>query len=190
MRPIAHRIVRRRQAGMSNLQIMIGVLIGAILITGGIAMLTQIDKAKVDNEVRELTRLKKKTVSLGAQRGTFDTVTQQTVIQLDFFPSSVVSGPLGSRTISNQWGGQIQVSPQGIVVPWDGLLFRYTGMPAAACKQLGLQISSLASGIQIGGTWVKGTPAIGSPLTVNPATLITACDAGGSNVTFDVYLVK
>jgi hypothetical protein len=191
VQPFSQSIVRPRlQAGVSNLQIMIGTLIGGILIMGGIAMLGQIEKAKADNEVRELSRLKKKTVSLAAQRGSFSGVTSQTVIALDFFPPEMVSGPIGSRVVQNQWSGTIDVTPAAFPTANDTLMYRYTGVSASACKQLGMAAGSVASGIMVQGTWVKSTVAINGSADVNQQALIANCDQGANNVTIDFYLTK
>lgn len=192
MQPLSQNVVRPRlQAGVSNLQIMIGTLIGGILIMGGLTMLRQIDKAKVDTEVNELSRYKKKTVSLGAQRGgSFSGVTLQTVVALDFFRPDIVSGAAGARVVGNQWGGTINVTPANFPAADDTLMYRYTGVPAAACKQLGMQAASVASGVMVQGTWVKSTVAISGSAAVNQGQLIATCDQGADNATIDFYLTK
>lgn len=170
---------------------MVGTLIGGILIMGGLTMLRQIDKAKVDSEVNELVRYKKKTISLGAQRGgSFSGVTLQTVVALDFFRPDIVSGASGARIVRNQWGGSINVSPASYPGPDDTLMFRYTGVPATACKQLGMHAASVASGIMVQGTWVKSTVAINGSADVNQGQLIANCDQAGDNATVDFFLNK
>lgn len=185
------RVVRPRlQAGVSNLQIMIGTLIGGILIMGGIAMIGQIDKAKVDNEIQEVTRLKKKTVALGAQRGSLAGVTQEALIQLDFFRAETLAGPVGSRTINNQWGGRVQVAPVSILSPNDGFWFYYSGMPAKACKQFAIQLADIASNIWIDGVYVKQISVPAGQPRVNLPTLIAACERRGDNVGVEFHLLK
>jgi len=190
--PLSQSIVRPRlQAGISNLQVMIGTLISGLLIMGGLTVLRQIDKAKVDNEVNELSRYKKKTVSLGAQRGgAFSGVTLQTVVALDFFRPDIVTGAAGARVVSNQWGGTINVTPASFPAADDTLMYRYTGVPAAACKQLGMQAASVASGVVVQGTWVKSTVAVSGSSNINQGQLIATCDQATNNATIDFYLTK
>jgi len=187
MQPFPQSVVRPRlQAGVSNLQIMISTLIGGILIMGGLVMIGQIDKAKVDNEIRELTRIKKKTVALGAQRGSLAAVTQENLIQLDFFRPETLSGPVGARVIRHQWGGTMVARPVTIFSAGDGILFGYQNLPGKACKALGMQLGDVASAIWVEGLQVKFA---GQP-TIDTATLITACDRWGGNVWMDLHILK
>lgn len=191
MQPFPQRVVRPRlQAGVSNLQIMIGTLIGGILIMGGLVMIGQIEKAKVGNVVSELTRFQKKTASLAAQRGTLDGVTRQTAVARDFFDASVLSGPAGSQSVSNPWGGTIDVIPVSFNGPWNALIFRYTGISSSACKQLGMQVGNIVPGMQVMAQWVKTIPAFGGTGALVLSDLIARCDQGGNNVTIDFYLTK
>lgn len=191
MQLIPQSVVRPRlQAGLSNLQIMIGTLISGILIMGGMVMIRQIEKAKVDNEVRELSRLKKKTSSLAAQRGTLEGVTRQTAVARDFFDPSVLSGAAGSQTVRNAWGGTIDVIPVSFGSPWNALIFRYTNVSSSACKQLGMQVGDAVPGMQVMAQWVKTTPALGGTGAPVIAELIARCDQGANNVTIDFYLTK
>lgn len=186
---VRQSLVRPRlQAGVSNIQIMIGVLIGAVMISGGITVLRQLEKAKVDNEVRELARLKKKGSALAAQRGgSFHGVTQQAVILHDFFPTEVLGGAATARTIRNQWGGAITIVAS--TTP-DALNYQYTGVSSAACKQLGLAAASVSAAIQVEGTWVKTAPAPGTSSNVDQTALAKLCAQKADNVVMNFYLTK
>jgi PilS N terminal len=176
----------RYQTGISNLQIMVGVLVGAIMITGGMAAIRQIEKAKVDNEVRELARLKKKGSALAAQRGgSFNGVSQQALVLLDFFPPEVLSGPATARTIRNQWGGALSIT---VSAAPNALNYRYTGVTSAACKQLGMAAANVAAGIQVQGTWIKAVATPGTFSNVDQANLGPICDRGADNVTMNFFL--
>ena len=162
---------------------------------GGIAMIGQIDKAKVDNEVRELSRLKKKIMSLGAQRGTFQGVTLQTLAALDFFPMDRVSGPVGARTVRNAWGGSIEAGPSSfgpgsVSTPNNALFIRYNGVSSAACKQLGMQVGEIAQGVAVMDKWVKTPPMHGGTGAVVITNLIAYCEQVANNATIDFYLTK
>lgn len=173
---------------------MIGVLIGAIMITGGMTVIGQIDKAKVENEVRELARFKKKTSSILTQRGTSVGTNLQTAITLGFFDPAMVAGAPGARSVRNQWGGTIDVIEATVTNFGDALAFRYTGVSTAACKQLGMQAGSVASVITVQGTTMKSTvtaiPILAGPSNVNQAALIAHCDFGANNVTIEFFLTK
>lgn len=192
MQPIRHNVSRlRRQSGISNLQITIGILIGSILVSGGILVIRQIEKAKVDNEVRELARLKKKGSALAAQRGgSFNGVTQQGLVSLDFFSDDLLSGPPGARAIRHQWSGEVSVTAATMNTPWDALDYRYTGVSTSACKQLGMQAGTVASGIKVQGTWVKSTVAASGSSSLDLQKLISLCTQGSDNATMNFYLTK
>lgn len=166
------------QAGISNIQIMVGVLISAILILGGMGMMRYIDKSKVNNDINELTELKARTVAYGSQHaGNLSGMTKELAIGLDFFPPNRVSGAVGSRAVSNQWKGDINLTPIGLVSAGDAIQFVYTGIPNSACKELAIAAGQIADVIWVGATQVKTGPL--SP--VNEAAAITACDANGDN---------
>lgn len=176
----------KRQAGLSNIQIMIGVLISALLILGGVGLIKYIDKTKVNNDLSELATLKTETVNYGARTGgTFAAFTQEIAIGLDFFPRSRVSGAVGSRVIQNQWKGTIAVAPATINIANDGASYTYTGVPTGACKDLAQQAGEVAAVIRVGATTVK---AVGAGPVL--ADIITACDAGNDNVTMTYLMTK
>lgn len=176
----------KRQAGLSNIQIMIGVLISALLILGGVGLIKYIDKTKVNNDLSELATLKTETVSYGSRNGgSFAGYTHEVGIGLDFFPRSRVSGATGSRIVQNQWKGVITSAPATINIANDGIAYTYTGVPSGACKDLAQQAGDVAAIVTVGGTVVKAVAA-------NPvlASVITACDAGNDNVTIAYSMTK
>ena len=177
---------RKAQAGISNIQIMVGVLISAILILGGIGLIRYNDKAKVNNDLSELTELKARTVAYGSSHGgSFAGFTQELAIGLDFFPANRVSGATGSRSVQNQWKGTITVTPSFLIQPNDTVTFAYSGVPSAACKELSMQAGNIASAIMVGGANVKGAAT-----PVDEAAAVAACDAGGDNATVTYFLSK
>lgn len=190
MKPNRQKLFRRHQAGMSNIQIMVGVLISAIMIVGGMGMIRAIDQAKVDNDLRDLADLKQKTVSLALQHGSLSDVTQESLIDMGFFPAGDVTGPAGSRVISSRWKGAITASGNGVYVPGDAIAYTFYGVSAAGCKQLGMQAGRIADQIMVSGTFVKQTPAAGGTGSANEPLLISLCDAGNENLTINFFISK
>jgi Tfp pilus assembly protein PilV len=177
---------RKSQAGISNIQIMVGVLISAILILGGIGLIRYIDKAKVNNDLSELTELKARTVAYGASHGgNFAGFTNELAVGLDFFPTNRVSGAAGARTVANQWKGAITVAVASTNIQADSLLFTYTGVPSTACKELVIQAASIASFITVNSATVKDTAAM-----VNEGAAITACDGSNDNASIAYAMTK
>lgn len=180
----------KRQAGLSNIQIMVGVLISAIMVLGGMGMIRMIDNAKVDNDLRDLSDFKKKTVNLGAQHGSFGDVTQDALVAMDFFPRSDVTGSAGSYVVTNRWKGTVAVAPVTFYSSYDSLRFTYSGVSTSGCKQLGMQAGQIADGIQVSGTWVKLTPQAGGTGSTNESLLISLCDGAKDNATLVYFLTK
>lgn len=181
------RVNRRHQRGISNIQIMVGVLISAILILGGMGLIRYIDKSKVNNDLSELSELKSRTVSYGSQHGgTFAGFTQELAIGFEFFPANRVSGAVGSRVIQNQWKGNITVAPTTVNFANDAVLYTYSGVPSGACKDLGMQAGSVAAKIVVGTTTVKAGPTA----ALDEAGLITACDAAADNASVGYSMTK
>lgn len=179
-----------RQRGISNIQIMIGALISAIMVLGGMGMIRMIDQAKVDNDLRDLADFKEKTVHLAAQHGSMVDVTQEYVIDLGFFPATDVSGPVGSRIIASRWKGNLSVTPNNYLAAGDSLVFATNGVPTAACKLLGMQATNIADAILVNGTLIKLSKGGGGTGFVNEAALISRCDAGSDNSTISFVTSK
>ena len=181
------RIAQKRQAGVSNIQIMLAILIGAILLLGGLGLTRWIDKTKVNNDLAELSELKARTVTYGSQHGgTFAGFTQEMAIGFDFFPSNRISGAVGSRVIQNQWKGQITVVPHTINIANDGLLYTYTGVPSSACKDLAMQAGTIAARMAVGVVTVKASPVA----ALDEDALIKACDAASDNASLLYAMTK
>lgn len=179
-------ISKKHQAGISNIQIMVGVLISAILILGGIGLIRSIDKTKVNNDLSELTELKTRTASYGSSHGgNFSSFTQELAIGLEFFPPNRISGATGSRTISNQWKGNITVAPITLDINDDAVMFTYTGVPSAACKELVLQAVNLSPFISVNGTGAKSYVA-----GFNEGTVIALCDQVIDNASVGYAMTK
>jgi hypothetical protein len=177
---------KKKQHGISNIQIMVGVLISAILILGGIGLIRYIDKAKVNNDLSELTELKARTVAYGSSHGgSFVGFTQELAVGLDFFPANRVAGATGARTVANQWKGDIKVSPATLLVGNDSLLFTYSGVPSSACKELVFQAATVA-------TWIQVNNSVAKPLSgpVDEATTVSACDLAPDNAVIGYAMTK
>lgn len=178
--------IRRRQSGISNIQLIVYILVGAILILGGIGLLSYIDKAKVNNDVQELTDLKASTVSYGAQRGgNFGGVTTDSLAGLNFFPTNRVSGSAGSRIVANQWKGNVTAAPATTISANDSVEFTYSGVPSTPCKSLVAQLADVASIISVNGTVVKPNGG-----TINEATMVQQCEQTTDNASIAYRLSR
>jgi hypothetical protein len=175
----ANSITFKKQAGISNVMLMIYLLVGAIVLLGGMGGLKYIDKSKVGNEVQELTDLKASTISLGNQRGgTYAGITTASLAGLDFWPRNRITGAGAAATVTNQWKGPVTAAAAQLNVPNDSIEYSYSGYPASACKQVVMDAAAIVNQITVGATLVKAANA-----PVDEAAMTTACDAGGDNGT-------
>lgn len=177
----------KRQKGISNIQIMVGVLISAILILGGIGLIRYIDKAKVNNDLNELTELKARTIAYGTSHGgNFAFLTQELAIGLEFFPKNRISGPIGSKVILNQWKGNVTVEPIQTYTPNDSVLYNYFGVPASACKELVMRALDLTAVVLVNGSFYAKKQNEVFPET----TIISGCEAAGDNATIGYVMTN
>lgn len=166
---------KQRQTGISNIQVMVGVLISAILILGGIGLIRYIDKSKVNNELSELMELKAQTVAYGSSHGgNFESFTQELAIGLGFFPLNRISGATGARVIANQWNGTITVNPTLTYIANDALYFLFTGVPASACKEIVVQALATSVVINVNGQYAKQ-----GVVPIDDSNIIRLCDMNG-----------
>lgn len=187
---------KKFQHGVSNIQIMITVLIGVIMITGGIQMIGMIDEAKADSHIEDLADYKKKIVSMGAAAGTFpDNLTETYLYTMGVFDSSIASKTL-PFIVSNRWGGKITARSShtpATITPIgknDAFTFSYTGIPAAACKHLATEAASIADIITVEKTTVKRTIKGGGTGLTDEPLAISKCESAKDNVTMTFLITK
>lgn len=175
-----------RQKGISNIQVMVGILVSAIFLLGGIGLIRYIEKAKVNNELSELGQLKVRTAAYGnLHGGDFAMMNQELAIGLNFFPANRISGVTGSRVISNQWGGKITIEPIKTFIDNDSILYNYFGVPASACKDLVMNAKDLTAVILVNGAfYVKRMNWV-----IPEETVVAGCEAAGDNATIG-YVLK
>lgn len=172
---------RRRQRGVSFVQIAFIIGIGGILLLAAIIYGPRyFTKSKVQNEVSALADFRANTVSFGGRVGLFTgtNASLEALIGQNFFPMSMVSGTAPARVVTNQWGGSYTVGVGTIVNAGDSIVLTSTGIPASACTELGTSLDGVASVIAVNGTTVKSNGA-----SSNPATVASSCGgtAGDNN---------
>lgn len=177
---------QKKQKGISNVQLIVFIVVSGILLLGGISLLRQIDKAKVNNDVQELTDLKARTVAYGGQRGgSFTGVTIDTLAGLDFFPANRVAGAAGARTVQNQWKGTVAAAPATTITAGDSIEYTYSGVPTSACKDLAQNLVTVAAVISINGTAVKANGG-----ALNEGTMITQCESAPDNASIAYRMTR
>lgn len=169
---------RKAQQGFSNVQIAIGILVGAIIMLGSLGGYQYIVQAKVNNEVSTISDLRSATLRYGQFAGAFSTtnVTLAILNGQNFFRSSglTVTGAGTTLAVTNQWGGAVTATNSG----GNFIDFTFNGVPDEACNEIARQLDNVVSQITINTTVTK---AIGA--ASNLATVTTQCAANANSNT-------
>lgn len=171
---------RSRQRGMSMLQIAIVIVIGGIFAIAAVVYgVRYIGRAKVSNEITAVSDLRTNTVNYGSRVGTFTTANSSMValVGQSFFPANLVGGSATAPTVANQWGGSVSVSVGTLSSPGDSLTFSSSGIPNAACTELGTSLDTIAGVITINGTTTKAVGGVSSATAV-----ASSCNNADANV--------
>ncbi len=165
--------------GLTIIIVVLAIIGFGILLIG----MNKLTGSKVQNEIQYITDLMGNTRSYASQIGVFDSTNAnlQALVGRGFFPPNQVSGAVGSRVVTNQWKGAMEVAVGTISVAGDALEFTSPGYPESACKQVATQIDSLVSRIRINGTTVK---AVGAKTV--PADVDAACSGNTNTLIYTV----
>lgn len=183
--PIAQAALRRKQKGLTLIELLIALVIAAGVLFGifflvGVAN----DRTIVREETQAFNTISNDARTKFRAQGNYVGVTPQVLIQLGLVPPNMVPNPPGNA-IRTGWGTNLAVAPINLNgAAADGLQFSYD-LPRRSCPDFVDGVASAASRIDIDGNIVKNVP--GNVQVVNVAAVAAACDAGaGGNV--DVIL--
>lgn len=171
-----------KQRGISLPMMGIYIIVAALVVIPALVYgFKYVGKSKASNEVTALADLKTAVVNYAQQQGALTAANSSlaVLVSLHFFPQSMVSGTAAAPVVTNQWGGSMTVAPGTINTAGDSLVVTETGVPAAACTELGTSLDSVAALISINGTPTKTASATPSVA----ATVGSSCGgaAGDSN---------
>ena len=176
---VAQRI-NNKEAGVTNTQVAIVVLVGVILLLGALGGYQYISQAKVNNEISMLSDMKAATVRYGQFAGTFnkDGTDLATLHGLNFFAGAglTVTGAGATLQVGNQWGGTVVPAVGNVVAAGDSIAYTFTGVSTYACKELGTKVDTIASKVSINGeaTKLAGAHTLAADVVAN-------CAAGDNN---------
>jgi hypothetical protein len=183
---------KKNQAGYTNVQIAIGVLVSVIAVLGAISGFTYLNQAKVNNEIALIGDVRANTSKFISTQGLGVTTTPAiaTLANLGFFPTNLVTNiGLSTATVANQWGGTINVTSargDGVAVdathPSDSIAYTFTNVPDAACRILGVSLDSVVSGLKIGANTIKTSLAP----TSSPALVGTSCTGNANSLVYTI----
>lgn len=171
----------RRQAGVSGVQVVVSLAVGALILLSGIGAFKYIEQQKMNNDMAELTDIRAGLVDFASKHNTsFSAFSKDIGCKQQVFPAVRCSGTGASTAISNTWGGSYDFTVVNVSGGTNnGARLSSTGYSDVACaKEIGYQWDQWAK-IEVGTTVVKST----ATQTIDDAGINTAC-AGGTNTIY------
>ena len=192
---------RRSTRGVTLLELLIGVGV-IIVITVGVLMGVRSLNAQLDRSalLRHAPQIHANLSAYGVlDASTTMTLTTQAAIDLNAFPSDLVSG----SSVSNAFGGQTFVT--GLQTPLQGIaaggayVLSFTGIPASQCAGVARGLSALADAVWVGASATTAQPTalpetssmvreVGKSL--DRTKLTTQCAAGGGALEIHVLMKR
>ncbi len=185
---------KKKQAGVSLIELSIGLaIIAVITITGIVFANDALKESRIGSESARVNSIVMKSrAAFQSQALANLTVVDATTLnaaRLGVFPTDMLNKPLTDPTIAagdvrNRWGGTVQVFSNPAL---SVMTLVYNQIPQSDCIEFVNRVSSLFSYVNSGSVNAGGTGAtvIKTPTqAANPANIQTACIAGDNTVAF------
>jgi hypothetical protein len=171
---------KRKQAGLTTIQIAVGIAVVGLSIVGGMFLFKYIESAKVKNESAEIADLRSSSVNYATQHaGRYTGISMDIACSKDFFPQGRCSGTGAATTATNAWGGAITVATANLTGANTGVAWTYPGLTTSACIAEITDVWHHAARIDVGTTPVKTA----TTQALNDAAIIAACKAEADDAT-------
>lgn len=150
---MARNGVTKKQQGLTLVELLIAVVVGATLLFGAFFVYNKIQGSNAASDAaRNLTTIMADAQSKFKPQGNFTGVDAQTLIDLDIPPQSMISG----SNMINGWGGSVTVTSASVGSGTDNAIeLTYAGVDPAYCSNFVQASSGSADVIEVGGTEVK-----------------------------------
>lgn len=172
---------KKREEGLSAIEIVLIVLAGLILLAGALVVYHRFTRDnEVSDGVRDLMTIVSGTQTQYQGQAGFTGVDAQLLIDSKIVPSSMAIQ--GGTTITDPWGGTVTVQPATVGGAADaGFSVTYGSVPQSACNAMGkLQIGGMQSVSINGGTGLLPL-SMSNTGTNTPAAVDSVCKAGSTN---------
>ncbi len=126
------------QAGVALWQVLVGL--GAVIALLGLVFSLTSDRAQSEEVSAEVSNLNRLSASLlkGYPAENFASLSIPDAISKQLIPAQMFRG---GQSIRSAWGTPIELAPHTVLAPADGFVVTYRGVPAEACRQLGLAMA-------------------------------------------------
>lgn len=171
---------RARSAGFSLIELLlvIGFIAGALVL----AFITY-PKVQATNrantESQHITVISGGIKNLYTTAKNFSTLTPSVLVNAKIIPDDLtVTGTGTAATITNVWGGNINVGPDTVSSRY---ILTYTAVPASECSKLVTGVGVNFMKVTVGGTTMfdRLAGSTGGAVNIDPATITSACNTGG-----------
>lgn len=173
-----------RQAGVSSVQVVVSLAVGALILVGGVGAFKYIEQQKMNNDMAELTDIRAGLVDFAGKHNTsFSAFSKEIGCRQQVFPATRCSGTGATTTISNTWGGSYDFTAVNVSGGTNnGARLSSTGYSDVACmKEIGYQWDQWAK-IEVASKVVKAT----ATAVISDEDLNDACSNGTNTIHWTV----
>ena len=137
-------------------------------------------KTSVNSNVNQILAAAGAARSVFGQANQYAQVTTAIAVSANIIPSALRNGT--TQSASNNFGGEISVSPANLSGTSDGLKISWPNVPSNQCIEIIMGVHAELRKLQVAGSDVK---ALDSPLSI--ANLSTQCEAS-SHLVLDLFV--
>lgn len=178
---------RGKQRGLTLIETVIALLIGAVIIAGAVIGYQVVYGAKGQNDAQLLSQAAQCARSTYNNSPDFSGVSVSTLAGNGCFPPSNVSGAIGAQTVKDTNGYSINAQATTLNSANDSIAFTISGVPTNVCTQIMAALAPSASQLT-GGPVGSGSATTVMPYggTYNPGAVPTACGASLNDVIYTI----
>lgn len=178
---------RRRQEGLTLIELLIALAISAILLAGAYYGYQAVFGAKGQNDGQLLAQAAQCARNLYSNSADFTGVTAANLAASSCFPEGNVSGTAPNQTVKDSNGYVITAAPATLSTTNDSISFTLSSVPSSLCTQI-MPALAPASSQLTGGSHGSGsaTTVVGYGGSYNPGQVGVACPAGLDDIIFTV----
>ncbi len=177
----------KKQLGLTLIETVIALLIGAVVIAGAVIGYQVIYGSKAQNDAQLLSQAAQCARTTYNNSPDFSGANISTLAGNGCFPPANVSGSVGSQTVKDTNGYSITAAPTTLQTSNDSIAFTISAVPTSVCTQVLAALAPSASQLSAGPVGNGGANIV-MPYggTYNPSLVPQAC---GSSLNDIIYTI-